>query len=347
MVSNDFSYDSLRKIAYDNNIPFSVTIELLTECNLRCKHCYIPNHDNDGLNTGAIIRILHELKELGTLSIILTGGEIFLRKDIFEIIEVARNLHFRVFLLSNATLLDEDKIKRLANLHISEFSVSVYSMKDSIHDSITKVSGSLKNTIDNVLIMKKYGIKVKFKTPLMKDNKLEYKELKEFCDKNGFEHEISHIITSKNNSDDSTHSLRVEQDDLMTILKDIDQPRVLDINFGIHDEICSIIYYNFYIDSQGDAYPCNSFFYKIGSIFESSIKDIWENSSQLKKVRSITRKDLKECTDCNLKSICNRCPGLALLEDNNLFGCSSVDKVTATVRHKILQVEGGTNDGIY
>lgn len=347
-MSNHFSVNSLKKIAYDNNIPLSVTIELLTECNLRCKHCYIPEHDDMGLGTETIIKLLYDLREVGTLSVIFTGGEIFLREDIFEIIETARRLHFRVFLLSNATLLNEDKISRLASLHISEFSASVYSLNSSIHDSITGVPGSLEDTLNNLLLMKKYNIPTKLKTPLMKDNCFCYKELGEFCNKNNFEHEVSPIITSKNNCDTSTHSLRVSESDLLNIISDLDnverereEKRKIPVPvFGLHDEICSIIYYNFYIDCKGEAYPCNSFFYRIGSIFDSSISDIWNNSQQLKELKKMKRKDLHKCNECSLINVCKRCPGLALLEDNALMGCSTVDKTLATVRHKILSLEG-------
>lgn len=60
---------------------------------MRCEHCYIPEHNNSGFEHDRIINLLYELRELGVFNVSFTGGEIFLREDILEIISVARKLH--------------------------------------------------------------------------------------------------------------------------------------------------------------------------------------------------------------------------------------------------------------
>ena len=48
--------DELEILSYlhSNNIPQDVIIELLNECNLRCEHCYLPNHEINILGTNEI-----------------------------------------------------------------------------------------------------------------------------------------------------------------------------------------------------------------------------------------------------------------------------------------------------
>lgn len=94
------------------------------------------------------------------MNVSLTGGEIFLREDLFDIIEYARNLYMRVFLLSNATLLNEQIAARLADLSIANFSTSIYSLDENVHDNITGKKGSLKSTLKNIQLLKEYNIEV-------------------------------------------------------------------------------------------------------------------------------------------------------------------------------------------
>lgn len=338
-MSNGFKLSKLYKNAFVNNIPISVMIELLTACNWNCKHCYIPEHNDMGLNTETIINLLFSLREVGTLNVTFTGGEIFLRDDIFEIIETARKLHFRVFLLSNASLLNEEKIKKLANLHISEFSTSIFSLDSSIHDKITGVPGSLETTLENLFLMKKYNLNVKIKTPLMKDNKFCYRDLKEFCNINNFDYYASPVVFSKSNGDTSTHLLRIKQNDLVKIINEIDMYKrdKNRPNVNEYDVPCAAIFYGFSIDCKGDVYPCNSLYYKIGNILENKIQDIWNNSPKLQELKKIKNSDLYECKECSLKDTCERCPGLALLEDQDLLGCSTVAKSLAIARKKASQ----------
>lgn len=75
------------------------------------------------MNIETVKKLLYDLRALGTFDITFTGGEIFLRQDLFEIIEIAINLNFRINLLSNASILDKQKIEKLANLYIAEFTV--------------------------------------------------------------------------------------------------------------------------------------------------------------------------------------------------------------------------------
>jgi len=55
---NSFSYQNIVQKAYNERIPLIATIEILTLCNLKCLHCYIPEHNNMGLEYEFIIHFL-------------------------------------------------------------------------------------------------------------------------------------------------------------------------------------------------------------------------------------------------------------------------------------------------
>lgn len=113
---NSFSMDTIVRLAQKRRFPYRVTMELLTACNYCCKHCYLPEHNNFGMDYINIISTLIQLREMGTLSLVLTGGEIFLRNDIMKIIREARHMGFSVTIFSNASTLNKEVIRELSDL---------------------------------------------------------------------------------------------------------------------------------------------------------------------------------------------------------------------------------------
>lgn len=317
--------------AFSENRPVSVMIELLTKCNLRCEHCYLPSHTNSGLSLQKIKALFLELRELGIVNISLTGGEIFLRDDLFEIIEFARSLYMRVFLLSNGTLLNSERIARLKTFHIAEFSTTIFSMNPYIHDSITQKSGSLLLLLNNLREIKEAGIPIRIKTPLMQKNLENFVKIQAYCEENGFEYLVSPLIFSKNDGDSSPQMLRIKDCDLCSAMRIIDS---ISRNDHLHanNVPCAALFYSFAIDCQGDVYPCNSFFYKIGNIYHHSLKDIWYSSEELKLIKSIKNSDLKCCNKCKYSTQCDRCPGMVFMENKDLYSCDHFAKKLAKIR---------------
>ena len=317
----------------------SIVVELLTKCNEKCEHCYIPSHDGEGIGTEKVITIIKEFRKQGGAMITFTGGEIFLRDDIWDIICAARKEYLRVFLLTNATFITTDVAKRLSDIGVSEISTTIYSMSETTHDSITKTGGSLAKTIAGIMNAKKYKIPVTIKTPVMEKNKFDYVEVGKFCKENGFEHIFSPVIFSKSNGDKSPHKFCVNADDLPIVVNDMKKEgesyEGIDIE---NDSICRKLKYSMAIDQNGDAYPCNCFFVKLGNVLTDSFEKIWD-SRKIKKIQGMKIGDLESCATCEFSHECTRCPGIALLEENTLLGCSKSAKAMAIIRHKLKNEE--------
>lgn len=332
-MRNQVLLDYFNNKVYLNRIAATAVIELLTKCNLKCEHCYIPKHNSWGLSTEQLKALLIQLRNMGTVNVLFTGGEIFLRKDIFELIEFARKLHLRVTLLSNATLLNDELIHSLAELYITEFSTTIFSMNKSVNDSITQVSGSLEQILENVRKLSAAGIKTKIKMPVMKKNASSYDDVRAFCDATNLEFMPTFSISSKMNGEQLSQDLRIEMNDLKDILAKSGNKSFLDkTSLPGKKHPCAALFCSCSISCNGDVYPCNSIPYKIGNILENDIKWIWENSQELKYIQNIKKEDLKECTTCKYEPFCDRCPGMALLEGGSLLACDPLAKKVAKAR---------------
>lgn len=95
--------------------PQFVVISPTMRCNLKCNGCYASEYNQDeGLPYELIDRILTECKELGMYFNVMSGGEPFTRKDIFDIWEKHSDMYFQPY--TNGTMINEKVADRLAEL---------------------------------------------------------------------------------------------------------------------------------------------------------------------------------------------------------------------------------------
>lgn len=110
-------------------------------CNLTCTHCLVgsgPGGDK-GLPLDRLLTLLDEAHSLGVRRFYFTGGEPFVRKDIFELIrKVTEDLDSELILLTNATLFGAERGRRLESLKREKvrFQVSVDGATAAINDAI-------------------------------------------------------------------------------------------------------------------------------------------------------------------------------------------------------------------
>ena len=335
-MKDSFEIDTLIEQCKNDTQLFGIMFVLLSRCNHDCVHCYIPDHASSGLDTQTVKRTIDQARALGALNVTFTGGEILLRKDLLELVRHARSKYMRVFLMSNGYGLDEHYVQQLADLHIAEFSTTVYSMDPEVHDRITRVPGSFRKTIHNIALLKAHNIEVTVKTPLMEYNKYAYKEVEEYARSNGFNFRTSPSIFSRTNGESTPHDHEI-QADLCTVVRETDA-----VNARYRGEIvsrndgtipCIAGHSNICVNYDGNVWPCNTLPLNVGDIHLQSLEEIWHHSRELNGWRSRCRMVPEPCKACQLHKKCVRCPGLAYLEDNDLYGCSSAARKIAEQRN--------------
>jgi radical SAM protein with 4Fe4S-binding SPASM domain len=270
-----------------------------------------------------IKHLLDEMAEAGVLFLTLSGGEIFLRKDFFEILEYARALTFAVRLKTNAILVREREAERLRELGVENIQISIYSHRPEIHDAITLVPGSLKRSIDAIRFLKSYGLQVSIANVLMLQNMQDYPQVRELARELDVEFTIDPTITPKMDGDRAILNLNIERAALHSVFHD--EELVGDVaSFckpaapADEDEMdslpCSAGHTACYVSPYGDVYPCVQFPLPTGNVRTQRFLDIWQHSEKMNEVRDIRMRDLPTCSGCGHMTGCTRCPGLAFME---------------------------------
>jgi radical SAM protein with 4Fe4S-binding SPASM domain len=315
------------------NIPLSVQLDLTYRCNERCVHCYLDHDDHGEMTTDEIKHLLDEMADAGVFILTLSGGEIFLRKDFFDILEHARRLMFCVKLKSNAVLVREREAARLRDLNIESIQVSIYSHRPEVHDAITLIPGSLKRSLDAIRFLKSQGLKVIIANVLMTQNMQDYSGVRALAKELGVECTLDPTVTPMMDGNRSTVDLGVGHSVLHQVFRDTSLVGDIDEFCAIppaagEDELestpCSAGHTACYVSPYGDVFPCVQFPLPTGNVRKQRFIDIWRHSDQMSEVRSIRLKDLTTCTSCTHVSNCTRCPGLAFME-GNMRGPSTQD----------------------
>lgn len=309
-------------------IPLSVQLDLTYRCNERCIHCYLDHEDHGEMTTAEILGLLDQLAAAGVFFLNVSGGEIFIRPDLFTIIEHARKLQFSVKLKTNGVMIREAKARRIAALGVEAVQISLYSHDAATHDKITKLTGSFKRTVEGARLLRDAGVKVIFANVLMQQNADHYKQVQALAAEMGIRYEVDATITPMMDGDRGIVALNMDGGRLAAIMHDTtllgDQAeRLLAAPSGPTplDEAyetlpCSAGHTACYVSPYGDVFPCVQFPFKVGNVREQAFIDIWKHSPQLNEVRAIRVGDLEGCSSCVHGSSCNRCPGLAYLEGN-------------------------------
>jgi radical SAM protein with 4Fe4S-binding SPASM domain len=315
------------------NIPLNVQLDLTYRCNERCVHCYLDHHDHGEMTTSEIKSLLDEMADAGVFILTLSGGEIFLRKDFFEIVEHARRLMFCVKLKTNAVLIGKREAARLRELAIEAIQVSIYSHRPEVHDGITLVPGSLKRSLDAIRFLTSQGLNVTIANVLMSRNMSDCGDVQQLAEELVVEFALDPTITPMMDGDRSTLSLGVDSNKLSKLFRESSLVGNVDEFCAIPAEIgqddleatpCSAGHTACYVSPYGDVFPCVQFPLPTGNVRRERFIDIWRHSTQMNEVRSIRLKDLPTCSSCTHASSCTRCPGLAYME-GNMRGPSSQD----------------------
>jgi radical SAM protein with 4Fe4S-binding SPASM domain len=127
--------DTKENVRFANDLIKPVVVWNVNEyCNMSCPHCYasakVIKKNAQELHTEQAETILKQLYQYGIKVLIFSGGEPFLRKDLFHLIELASNLGFQCHLSTNGVLINEEIAQKLKQLGVFYVGISVDGLKE-------------------------------------------------------------------------------------------------------------------------------------------------------------------------------------------------------------------------
>lgn len=173
-----------------------LTYDLKTgySCNNRCKHCVIEDSRDKlikqkcsvDLSTEGCLRWVDYAIEKGAEYIVLTGGEVTIRKDFPQLVNYCSQKGLNITIQTNGRRLHVPEVA----LTISTCSrircvIALHGACSDTHDEITQVSGSFDETIKGIRYAAQHGILTILKVVISKRNRNELPEIVKLADKLG------------------------------------------------------------------------------------------------------------------------------------------------------------------
>lgn len=166
--------------------PIYIGIDLTERCNLRCIHCRLSTskQKKEELPLKDIKKLIDEFSSLKVIQIIFSGGEPFIRKDIFDILSYAIKKGIPdISVVSNGLLLNEEKIKKFKRTGVRKIVISLDGLKKA-HEKI-RGKGTFDKTIKIIKMLIRNNLKVKVTMTINKLNKRDLPKLSRILKKIG------------------------------------------------------------------------------------------------------------------------------------------------------------------
>jgi len=328
-------------------IPLWTHLDLTYRCNASCIHCYCQDLSDEWtepeLTTSEVFDLLEQLSEIGSLYLTLSGGEVLLRPDFFQIADYARHLHFALTIFSNGLLIDKEKADRLSELSPLSIEISIYGAEASLHDTITRRAGSFKQVIEAVRLLKERSLRVVLKTTLMKPNFHQADMIEELSNKLGADdYRFSLEISPKNDGNKSVQQYQLDVCQLKEFVsRRLAKEPISETSYqeATKKPLCGAGTIGCYISPRGDIYPCAQLLRPMGNIKTQPFHKIWYGDSEIRRELALlsTYADLRECRNCSYVKTCRRCNGMAELETGNLKRCYPTLKHLSRIHYETLR----------
>ncbi|MFH2145463.1 MAG: radical SAM protein [Candidatus Omnitrophota bacterium] len=179
-----------RKINYPVVSPQVLQVSLTYRCNLRCRMCTLVNlhPQEEELSTGQVIHLIEEAIKYKIPEILFTGGEPFLREDIFEICRYVCKRGARSVITTNGTLINERIAGQIMGLGKTHIHFSIDGLEKT--NDYFRGEGAFKKAVQAIeLLIKgrsnKPGISLGIACTVMNENTHELSDIVKFADEIG------------------------------------------------------------------------------------------------------------------------------------------------------------------
>jgi GeoRSP system radical SAM/SPASM protein len=300
--------------------PLTINWALTNRCNFKCRHCYSRSDPFQELDRSDLFKSIEKIAAARVLSLNFGGGEPLLRKDILEIAAFSVQKGLRVSMNSNGYLISRETAASLRASGFSKVGISLDSHAPGVHDRFRGIDGSHERAVAALGYLNEAGIKTSISTVICRVNHTAVPELIAFARKQGVQqlnfHNFKCSGLGYSNKDELDLSAAEWKDFYIKSMQAKEQVKDMEISLDdpiiaslgmktetdalVKGSVCGKLSLN--IKSNGDITPCGFIPIVIGNIVADDLKEIWNNSPVLHRMRN--KKPTGKCASCSSYEDC-------------------------------------------
>lgn len=317
----------LEKQALERRIPLNGQFELTNRCNLQCKMCYICTPPNDKASLSGErtaeewIHLAKEARDAGMLYILLTGGEVFLRRDFSRIYEEISQMGLVITIYTNATLITREIAGFLGRIPPSMVEVTLYGASPETYERVCGHAEGYENAIRGIDLLLAEGIKLRLRTTIIRNNVQDFDDMALIAEKRGLPFGIvDYVIPRREGNYINPDAERLSPRELSEFQSYFESycknklgyveriqenvytdNRQYDIN---NPFFCGAGRSDFWVTWNGRMTPCGVVDTPAVLPFETGFGSAWKELQEI----CTTVPVCNECINCSLKDYCLTCP---------------------------------------
>jgi radical SAM protein with 4Fe4S-binding SPASM domain len=310
-------------------LPLAGSFELTFRCNLRCVHCYVPDFTGRGeLPTGTVTRILSEAADEGCLWMLLTGGEVLLRRDFADIYRHAKRTGFLVTVFSNGTLFDDRVADLMAEYPPFGLEFTLYGMSERTYEAVTGSAAGfarVRRAIDRAIERR---LRLTLKAVAMEPLRDEIPLMQSWAASLGVPFRYDGMIHARLDGSLQPAAARSTPETLVG-WDESDPKRLADwTRFYLRFVAgapktskllsCGAGLQSFHVDPKGTLLSCEALPLAGYDLAKGTFHEGW--CGPVAGVRRLEAAAHNVCAGCELKALCDRCPATALMETGSPDG---------------------------
>ena len=295
---SDCSSDNIENLLINSEKIKSCYIELTQKCNLKCRHCYNGSAENLKLSMtlDELIRIIDQLSDYGIEKLQFIGGEPLLvnKTVLYKLLDYASPRFKSIKIYTNGTLIDSEFAENISRYRNIQFSISLYSFKESEHDKFTGVEGSHKKTLNAIEYLNKCNVQTECAGIIA--DKLDIGENSDLVNNLSFDY-----VRLVGRGSLALYNRGILRKRLKT-LESLNYEWTKDNIINLHKSRCFSRL--LYISCSQDVFPCAmERRLKHGNLKDNKLANIIKDD-----ILNYSKKDINGCKDCEFRFICFVCP---------------------------------------
>ncbi len=320
--------NKLQKSAAEHRQPLNVTFELTARCNQACRMCYISRPVTDSiarnreLTAAEWVDIAGQAKKEGMLFLLLTGGEIFVRPDFFEIYRPLTGMGLLISLYTSATLVTDSVADQLAEMPPHRVEVSLYGANADTYETVTGTPGSFARCLKGIEALVKRNINVVLKATITRQNAGELYDMQKIAKRWDLQFSASWLLTGRTDGMPSgidacrlspSQALAIEEADPDLV----EEWRNSEMSSGKENFYCQAGKTSCLIDPAGAMNVCSDLPAPGIMVPDVGFREAWK---ELQRFVEAAPGLSAECLDCDAIQYCAICPAWSYLENGRMAG---------------------------
>jgi radical SAM protein with 4Fe4S-binding SPASM domain len=320
----------LLKRAAQRRQPANGTFELTSRCNLSCRMCYIRALAGNSavqekeLPASAWLSMAQDAVANGMVFLLLTGGEVLLRPDFFEIYKPLTRMGLILTLFTNGTLITGEVANRLAQSPPSRTEITLYGATSATYEAVTGLPGSYARCCNGIEMLLKHHIPLGLKTVITRQNIGELEAMRQMAQRWGVPFSAGWLLSKRPDGDASdVENCRLSAQDCVT-LEATDRASIEEwTEVGLRKPFtdnegnfyCQAGQAAFVISPSGEMNVCMDLPFPGARPLETGFRAAWE---QVQHYVDTAPPPSSACLACDATAYCPRCPAWSAMEMGNL-----------------------------